>query len=75
MDWAYDGTDPGQQVDKKGDKALIYSSWPEFYMPMCRKCHIRRDRGAAAEELSEFREWKSRTGLTLADIAVVKFLK
>jgi hypothetical protein len=37
-DWAYDGTDPtGQGIKRR------YSIWPEFYMPMCHKCHMRLD--------------------------------
>ena len=35
---------------------------------MCRKCHAARDRGLAWAELLEFRQWKHRTGLTLAEI-------
>jgi HNH endonuclease len=42
QDWAYDGTDPtGEGVKRK------YSIWPEFYMPMCHRCHLRRDKGSA----------------------------
>lgn len=53
-DWAYDGTDPGCLfLDRQR-----CSQWPEFYMPMCKKCHTRRDGAMAAQELYEYRLWK-----------------
>jgi hypothetical protein len=59
-DWAYDGTDDEElYVD-----GYRYSRWPEFYMPMCRKCHLGRDRTIAATELREYRDLKRATGLT-----------
>lgn len=73
-DWAYDGTDPSQLYNQtswgKG-RALswvFYSRYPEFYMPMCRRCHRARDLHLAFAELHEYREWKHRTGLTLPQI-------
>lgn len=64
-DWAYDGTDPACLFQDGG----LYSLWPEFYMPMCGRCHNSRDKAAAAAELREYREWKWRTGLTLSDVS------
>jgi hypothetical protein len=40
IDWAYDGTDLTQLTSSSGD----YSRYPEFYMPMCRRCHRFADR-------------------------------
>lgn len=51
---------------------LWYSAYPEFYMPMCFKCHRARDASFAAAELREYREWKLATRMTVADIAIVK---
>ena len=60
-DWAYDGTDPTQlygPVKGDGSTWCLFSAYPEFYMPMCRPCHRRRDDGYAAQELHEYRLWK-----------------
>ena len=44
IDWAYDGTDPSERRGRTPSGSLCaYSPYPEFYMPMCRKCHIGRD--------------------------------
>ena len=56
--WAYDGTDPGQRYgpNNSGTQGWhYYSVWPEFYMPMCRACHTRRDGARARQELHEYR--------------------
>lgn len=68
--WAYDGTDPTQRYGQASSSRSMqyYSRFPEFYMPMCAKCHRIRDSNAAAAELREYREWKNRTGLTLKDL-------
>lgn len=70
--WAYDGTDPTQfyapSANRGGYTWMYSSSYPEFYMPMCAKCHARRDATLAKKELLEYRQWKQRTGLTLADV-------
>jgi hypothetical protein len=56
QDWCYDGADQDQILGSKNGSALMhYSVWPEFYMPMCRKCHFRRDRALARQELNEYR--------------------
>lgn len=73
-DWAYDGTDPTERLgetDPNGaaSSLVYYSLYPEFYMPMCRKCHVTRDKRKAAAELREYRLWKNETGLTLADLS------
>lgn len=52
-DWAYDGTDESQAIGETGG---WYSHFPEFYMPMCRKCHKRRDNAARAKELLTYRQ-------------------
>jgi hypothetical protein len=67
-DWAYDGADPTERLQEASGSYQRYSRFPEFYMPMCRKCHLGRDKGAAAEELREYREFKHRTGLTLPEV-------
>lgn len=68
--WCYDGTDPEQNYGprSRGQGKSFYSAWPEFYMPMCRKCHMGRDAEERVAELEEYREWKHRTRLTLKDI-------
>lgn len=68
-DWAYDGTDPTERlVMESRDRGQRYSQYPEFYAPKCKKCHLSRDRRAAAEELFEYRKWKNDTGLTLREM-------
>lgn len=70
QDWAYDGTDPAQLIERTGQKAgQIYSAWPEFYMPMCRLCHKGLDAAKAKAELLEYRLWKFDTGLTLQEVS------
>lgn len=71
--WAYDGTDPTELYERCGsglqpERRARYSRFPEFYMPMCARCHRRADGAQASAELTEYREWKHRTGLTLADL-------
>lgn len=72
--WAYDGADPDQNfgpVSNRGSHTwMAWSAYPEFYMPMCARCHTARDAAIAKEELREYRQWKHATGLTLADIAI-----
>ena len=56
--WAYDGTDPTQKYGENNSATKgwhYYSIWPEFYMPMCRRCHTRRDGALAKQELHEYR--------------------
>jgi hypothetical protein len=68
-EWAYDGTDPGEVYGPnrggRGISNIYYSAFPEFYMPMCHKCHRVRDLGRAFTELKVYREWTYRTGKTL----------
>lgn len=66
--WAYDGTDPTQEYGARSGRKHYYSAWPEFYMPMCPRCHGRRDKAECARDLEEYRDWKHRTGLTLKDV-------
>lgn len=44
-DWAYDHADLNEQVDGRG---RVYSTDPDRYMPLCRRCHSAFDRGCAA---------------------------
>lgn len=45
--WAYDGTDASERTQyMEGKYKVVYSVWPEFYMPLCIKCHSRKDRSA-----------------------------
>lgn len=69
-DWAYDGTDPSQLYDSngKGKNKVFYSRYPEFYMPMCRRCHLTRDRRLLAKELEEYRTLKSDSGLDYEEL-------
>lgn len=71
-EWAYNGLDPDQKYEvmrpQRGPLKAFYSVNPEYYEPMCVACHRRKDSAQAAEELREYREWKHRTGLTLADL-------
>jgi hypothetical protein len=52
--WAYDDTDPDYLLEN----GLRYSIWPEFYMPLCREHHARRDGALLKAEIREYREWK-----------------
>ncbi|WZB38369.1 HNH endonuclease [Mycobacterium phage Bazzle] len=69
-DWAYDGTDPGGLYLKPAGKpySVMCSQWPEFYMPLCRSCHRVRDARLLQDELTEYRKFKQRTGLTLKEV-------
>lgn len=71
-DWAYDGTDPTQCLGLKGGTKLWYSQFPEFYMPLCKKCHNSFDGARKAAELREYREWQFATRMTAADMVLVK---
>lgn len=65
-DWAYDGTDQTALMQLAGKaRGVRFSLYPEFYMPLCRRCHNGRDRREAANELFEYRAWKYATGKTL----------
>lgn len=77
--WAYDGTDPtevyatvgsgSRSYSPDGEKYWsYYSSYPEFYMPMCGSCHSRRDGKKARDDLREYREWMAMTGLRVTDL-------
>lgn len=64
-DWAYDGTDVSQGLAipiARGGCPCFYSSWPEFYAPMCTRCHRKKDMIARQREVTEYREWRHRTG-------------
>lgn len=48
-EWAYDGTDPMELCTSRRNilglpSEVAYSRYPEFYMPMCRGCHVKMDR-------------------------------
>jgi hypothetical protein len=49
-DWAYDGSDPTElkglssgRDHRRSESFMAYSIWPEFFMPMCQKCHAEFD--------------------------------
>ena len=71
--WAYDGTDPTQLYgpsnpwDPQSSTWTFYSRYPEFYMPMCAKCHRSMDGLKMQRELREYRTFKARTGQTLSE--------
>lgn len=54
-DWAYDHTDPEAQW--AFTEGAPYSNWPEFYMPLCKRCHAWCDaRWYSVVKLTEFPE-------------------
>jgi hypothetical protein len=64
-EWAYDGKDPTELYAERTDwgkrKSIVpYSRFPEFYMPMCKACHKRRDMRELHEAYAEFRAWRKR---------------
>ena len=43
-EWAYDHTDPAELTDRLSTGVEVrYSTDPEYYVPLCRSCHRRRD--------------------------------
>lgn len=74
-DWSYDGTDPAQEFgprparsrERPEESRHFYSLDPNFYKPMCKKCHMQMDGAKASQELYEYRLWKHKTGRTLAN--------
>jgi len=65
-EWAYDGKDPtelhAEGFDWNNRKSILpYSRFPEFYMPMCKTCHKRRDMRELHDSYSEFRAWRRST--------------
>jgi hypothetical protein len=74
-DWAYDGTDPTQLYGLPSSAPpgryatrMFYSRYPEFYMPLCRRCHGNRDGRIAARELRQYRLLQHRFGLSYTEI-------
>lgn len=46
-EWAYDHKDPDEKICLTGEATgCLYSLKPEHYVPMCRSCHRKHDRGA-----------------------------
>lgn len=70
QEWAYDGTDPDELYGRYSttNTWMYFSMWPEFYMPLCKKCHRKRDTQKASIELREYRTWMKTTGLKLSDL-------
>lgn len=73
--WAYDGTDPEGRLGESrpsatdGSSSFVwYSLYPEFYIPLCQQCHIKRDGAARKKELSEYRQLKHDTKLTIEEM-------
>lgn len=44
--WSYDGTDLNEKVEFKDGRNMAYSEDLSRYQPLCRSCHVRRDRWA-----------------------------
>lgn len=65
LHWAYQGGDPAERLDEQG---FIYSIHPEFYKPMCGKCHSSLDKAKNAELLRLLRGWMHQTGKTLSTL-------
>ncbi|WP_197517043.1 LuxR C-terminal-related transcriptional regulator [Mycobacterium sp. E2699] len=70
-EWAYDGTDQSELYDTKQDwqlRSIVpYSRFPEFYMPMCKRCHKKLDMERLQAELRQFREWRKGERQMLGD--------
>jgi hypothetical protein len=58
-EWAYDHTDPTElhEDTETGFGVLSYSRFPEFYAPMCKKCHKKLDVRRMHIERSKYREF------------------
>jgi hypothetical protein len=41
--WAYDHHDPTELKYVYRGRVMLFSVWPEFYMPLCRVCHKQMD--------------------------------
>jgi hypothetical protein len=70
-EWAYDGTDPSELYDTRHDwrlRSIIpYSKFPEFYMPMCKRCHKKLDMERLQTELQQFRGWRKNQRQSFGD--------
>lgn len=45
-EWSYDGTDPTEKYELlRGKYPVRFSVHPEFYVPLCYRCHRFKDRG------------------------------
>ncbi|OBI00567.1 hypothetical protein A5678_19005 [Mycobacterium sp. E2733] len=70
-EWAYDGTDQSELYDTRHDwqlRSIVpYSRFPEFYMPMCKRCHKKFDIERLQTELQQFREWRKSERQLLGD--------
>ncbi|MEE2852231.1 MAG: helix-turn-helix domain-containing protein [Actinomycetota bacterium] len=70
-EWAYDGKDQSELYDEREwvlRSILPYSRFPEFYMPMCKSCHKKRDMEEIRAELDEFRVWRKLKRQGFADM-------
>jgi hypothetical protein len=47
--WAYDWADPSSRE--------YYSDWPEFYMPLCRSCHVKFDQTGCYAVIKRIRRY------------------
>lgn len=71
--WAYDGTDQAQLYGPagRGKANTFYSVWPEFYKPMCHRCHKRHDLRERRLVLDVVRGWMASTGSGVAELTAV----
>lgn len=44
-DWAYDHENPDPDAKVFEKQGNVYSLKPEYYMPLCRSCHVHFDKG------------------------------
>lgn len=44
-EWAYDHLDPDEKMGKTAGRPAVFSIDPDHYLPMCKPCHTRFDRG------------------------------
>lgn len=62
-EWAYDGTDPSErEFFSQGRYRVVYSVWPEFYMPLCHACHRSLDAGARSDRRTHCRNGHELSG-------------
>jgi len=45
VDWAYDHACPNEKTVERRGRIYAYSTNPDRYLPLCRSCHTRLDKG------------------------------
>lgn len=71
VEWAYDHRDPDERTDPA--RGLTYSDNPDFYNPMCRKCHAAFDGAVKPRRPPEVRgETHGMSKLTEFDVREIR---